>query len=91
MPARWGPRRAFFLTGIGGAFGLTALFIAQAWAGRRWGWDQATWNMTTGAWDGLLIFWIAALVHLQRRHRGAGDSSLVWAVIASKYLFSALR
>ena len=80
MPARWGPRRAYFLTGLVGALALTVLFIGQTLAGRILEWSPATWAWTSATWNGLLIAWVAAMIHMRRTERGHRDHSLLWAV-----------
>src|SRR5262245_2589663 len=44
MPARWGPRKAFYLLGIGGAAGLAVLFAGASFLGRFGGWSLEGWE-----------------------------------------------
>jgi hypothetical protein len=78
MPARWGPRRTFFLLGILGAFGLTALFLAYTWIGLALGFSHNTWLNVSAAWNTALAVWIAAMLHLRGRERPDRDWSWCW-------------
>ncbi len=61
MPARWGPLRQYFVTGIGGVVALTAAYIALTWAGSS---ADIVW---LALWHTALIGWIALLVMLRRQ------------------------
>jgi hypothetical protein len=67
MPARWGPLRPYFLTGIIGVLGLTTAFAAlpavAAWAG----WDEERWLVGLAAWNTGLVAWLAALIWMRSR------------------------
>lgn len=76
MPARWGPLRPFFLTGIGGVLLLTVAFAALPWAAEARSWGRQEWLTASAAWDTALLLWIMALVHLRSRQPPRRDWSL---------------
>jgi hypothetical protein len=84
MPVRFGRSRNFFVVAFGGIGFLTltylalpTLFYAGFWSGRNW-------IMMIGAWNTLLLLWIATLVWLrskQNRRRGwTSASAWTWPV-----------
>jgi hypothetical protein len=78
MPARWGPRRTYFLLGICGAFGLTFAFIAYTWVGIAADFSMATWEIASSIWNTAMVLWIALLLHLRGREREGRDWSWCW-------------
>jgi hypothetical protein len=69
MPARWGPLRAYFLTGIGGAVLLTSVFAALPWLMAGAG-GHAT---SIALWNTLLVAWIVSLALLRSRQNPRRD------------------
>jgi hypothetical protein len=69
MPARWGPLRVFFLTGIIGVVSLTGAFIAIPVLSRQFDWDGTTLTYAAATWNSALVLWIATLVVLRNRHK----------------------
>jgi hypothetical protein len=67
MPVRWAASRNFFLLAIAGVVALTALYAAAPLAAKAWLWDDAAWSAYSGAWNSLLILWVAALVFMRGR------------------------
>ncbi|MEX2214931.1 MAG: hypothetical protein WD768_12425 [Phycisphaeraceae bacterium] len=78
MPARWGPRRTYFLVGIGGAFGLTFAFIAYTWIGIAAGFSMATWETISAIWNTTMVLWIASLLQIRGSERQGRDWSWCW-------------
>ena len=73
MPARWGPRKAYFSLGLGGVLTLGAGFIVQSVLGRAASWSMETWALAGALWN-------TAMVHLRGRERPGRDWSWVWAI-----------
>ncbi len=73
LPARWGKLRGFFLLGLGGVLGLTALFAALPALGQAADWDSEKWFLANAAWSSLLVGWILVLVHMRSRQRPCRD------------------
>ncbi len=90
MPARWGPLRAYFLTGIGGVLALTASFAALPVIARAFAFDEESWLTALAGWNTLLVLWILLLVHLRSRQNPRRDwqwiMPLGMAVIAVNWL-----
>jgi hypothetical protein len=80
LPARWGRSRNFFLVAFGGAVLLTTAYAALPLLADAKGWDGEDWLTATGAWNSLLILWVAALVVLRGRQTSRRDWS--WALPA---------
>ena len=77
MPARWGPLRTFFLTGIGGVLALTGAFTALPWVAETLDWSNRDWLTASATWDTAFILWIMTLAHLRSRQPPRRDWSLV--------------
>jgi len=90
MPARWGPRRGFFLLAMAGAFTLAAAFAAQTWIGQATRWSGPTWLIASAAWSSTLVIWLAALVALRGRERPGRDWSWCWvaALLAIAFIWA---
>jgi hypothetical protein len=73
MPARWGPLRVYFLTGIVGAVSLTVAFAALPWLGDRFAWSDAAYATSVALWNTLLIAWVAALALMRSRQNPRRD------------------
>lgn len=78
MPARWGPLREFFQTGILGVACLTGLFCALPWIADRWANSASGWHTTVAAWNTLLTLWVMRLVQLRCRHNPRREWSWVY-------------
>jgi hypothetical protein len=78
MPGRWGRLRTFFLTAFAGIVLLPASFALLPILARTGKWDEAGWNLAWGAWNSLLVLWIALLTNLRSRHNPRRDWS--WTV-----------
>ena len=65
MPARWGPLRTYFLTGICGVLLLSAGNAAIPYLVQGQGWSDSTWLMLIALWNTLLIGWITTLILLR--------------------------
>lgn len=91
MPARWGPLRPFFLTGIGGVLVLTAAFAALPALGRWLAWSDEGFDHALAIWNTLLVLWILILAHLRSRQNPRRDWSWLWpagfVVIAAAWLW----
>jgi hypothetical protein len=61
MPARWGPLRAYFLTGIAGTLALTLAFALLPSLARNNSWTDEAWAIAMAAWNTALVVWIAIL------------------------------
>ncbi len=80
MPARWGPRRNFFMVGIVGAMLLTVTFALQTWLGQAYHWSAASWLNMSAVWSSLFVGWVATLVWLRGRERKQRDWSWCWPI-----------
>lgn len=81
MPVRWGPRRTFYLLGIGGAVALAGLFALATLVGRFAEFSTEAWQIFSSTWNTLLLAWLAALIWLRGREgKGQRDLTWVWAV-----------
>src|SRR5689334_20504096 len=72
-PSHWGKLRGYFLVALAGAVGLTASFAALPWLARAGGWGGYGLSLAAGAWDTLLILWVALLAHLRSRQSPRRD------------------
>jgi hypothetical protein len=79
MPARWGPRKGFYLLGIGGAVGLAGLFAAASLLVQAAAWSHEAWLTFSSVWNSLLVAWLAALLWLRGKESKGGDLTWVWA------------
>jgi hypothetical protein len=73
MPARWGPLRMYFLTGIGGAVSLTILFALLPWLGGQRQWSETAWTTAIAVWNSVLVVWIVSLALLRSRQNPRRD------------------
>lgn len=73
MPARWGPLRTYYLTGIAGVLTLTAVFAALPHWGAAAAWDAIAWDTAMSLWNTLLIAWLWTLVQLRSRQNPRRD------------------
>jgi len=80
MPARWGPLRAFFTTGIIGVLLLTIGFAALPYLGRAGRWTDAHWDVASATWNSLMLIWITLLVGLRSRQHPRRDWAWVTPV-----------
>lgn len=91
MPARWGPLRAFFLTGILGVLVLTLFFAALPHLGRAGRWTSAHWDIASATWNSAMFAWIALLVMLRSRQNPRRDwgwiSPILFTLIACVWLW----
>ena len=69
MPAKWGPLKLFYLSGIGGAGALTLANLFLPSAARSWSVDGETWLTWLAVWNSLLVVWVVWLAHLRRREK----------------------
>ncbi len=63
MPARWGPLRVYYLTGIAGVLALTGAFALLPVCDTRFQWSGETWLAAIAAWNTALVAWIWLLAH----------------------------
>lgn len=84
LPARFGRSRNFFVVAFAGIGFLTLTYLslpALYYAGL---WSGSNWIMMIGAWNSVLLLWIATLVWLRSKQvsrRGwTGVGALVWPV-----------
>jgi hypothetical protein len=73
MPPRWGLLRAYFLTGIAGAVGLTVAFAMLPHLGTAGGWNEESWAVALATWNTALVLWIASLAWMRSRHNPKRD------------------
>lgn len=83
MPAKWGPLRLYFLTGLGGTLLLTTAFAALPVVARALALSSEGWLIATGAWNTVFVVWIAALTLLRARQRPRRDWPWVVPVAAA--------
>jgi len=67
MPARWGPLRRYYLTGIFGVLALTAGFAAIPALASALRWDQEHWLVGLALWNTSFVAWISALAWMRSR------------------------
>lgn len=67
MPARWGPLRAYFLTGIFGVLLLTGVFAAIPWLANQYAWSDETFTTSIAVWNTVLVSWIVGLALMRSR------------------------
>jgi hypothetical protein len=91
MPARWGPLRAYFLTGIAGVISLTAAFAALPAVATWAGWNREQWLVGLASWNTGLVCWLAALVWMRSRQNPRrswnGVFPLACALVALAWLW----
>ncbi len=80
MPARWGPLRPYFLTGICGVLGLTAAFAALPALARHGAWTDEQWQTGLALWNTALVGWLVALVTMRSRQNPRRDWNWVYPV-----------
>ena len=80
MPARWGPLRPYFLTGLCGVLGLTAAFAALPAVARGFQWDDEQWLAGLATWNTGLIVWLAALIWMRSRQNPRRDWNWVFPI-----------
>jgi hypothetical protein len=80
MPARWGPLRPYFLTGIVGVISLTAAFAALPAVGAWAGWDEEHWLVGLAAWNTGLVAWLAALIWMRSRQNPRRNWNAIFPV-----------
>lgn len=81
MPIRWGPRRTFYLLGIGGAVALAGLFALATLVGQITQASYEARQVFSSSWNTLLLAWLAALIWLRGREgKRQRDLTWVWAV-----------
>jgi hypothetical protein len=78
MPARWGPLRLYFLTGIGGVLLLAAAFAALPSIDRWLGLDSEHWLALLATWNSALVLWVAALATLRARFNPKRAWPWIW-------------
>lgn len=92
MPARWGPLRVYYLSGLGGALSLALANLFLPSAARSWSVDGETWLTWLAVWNSLLVAWVVWLAHLRRREKqrkvnsqqGASDqAAAIWPLLYS--------
>jgi hypothetical protein len=76
MPARWGPLRPFFLTGLLGVPLLTAAAAAMPHLLNWRGANAETWLVSTAIWNACFGAWVLTLIHLRSREHAGRDWSL---------------
>ncbi len=80
MPARWGPLRSYFLTGIAGVLLLTSSFAALPALAGTFAWDEEIWLMALGMWNTALVAWIVVLTRMRARQNPRRDWELVFPI-----------
>ncbi|MCA9176258.1 MAG: hypothetical protein KDB14_17345 [Planctomycetales bacterium] len=69
MPAKWGPLRRYYLTGIGGAVALALASLALPSVARGWRLTHDHMLTALAIWNSALVAWIVALADLRRREK----------------------
>ena len=69
MPARWGPLRLYYLSGIAGAALLAVASLLLPSTARLWALDVEAWTTLMAVWNTALVAWVVWLAHLRRREK----------------------
>ena len=78
LPVRFGRSRNFFLTAFAGILVLTIAYLLLPVMYYSGAWTGNNWVTMLGAWNALVVFWIATLVWLRGKQRKHNDWSWVW-------------
>ncbi len=79
LPVRFGKSRNFFAVAFAGIFFLTAGYLSLPALFYTGVWSGTNWLTMIGAWNTLLLVWLATLVWMRGRQRGR-DWTWAWPV-----------
>ena len=87
MPARWGPLRGYFVSGISGVLLLTSGFALLPWWANGAAWNRELWTTGLATWNTALVAWILLLVELRSRQNppAIGAGFIRWALRPSAW------
>jgi hypothetical protein len=69
LPLRFGKSRNFFVTAFAGLGVLTLTYVSLPFIYNAALWSEDRWSVVLASWNTALLFWIALLVWLRRRHQ----------------------
>jgi hypothetical protein len=80
LPARFGRSRNFFLVAFGGIAVLTLTYLLMPALYYLGAWSGGNWPSAIGAWNTLLLLWIATLVWLRGKQQTRRSWSWIWSI-----------
>ncbi len=87
MPARWGPLRSYYLTGICGVLTLTTAFAALPWLTHKLNLSEEGWLAALAIWNTVLVLWLLTLTQLRSRQNPR--RAWAWLIPAAFLLIAA--